>query len=166
MDWLRKIVNSHLKEVARNYLITQKNQHKKLNPIKNDYKFEPYLTSTNLSTDEKQTLFKFRTRMVEVKTNFKDMHANTTCRKCHSEEENLEHVLSCQRKVPENKKEVVQEVNNIINDINKTEDTKLRSLAEEIYSAVEELKTIMVLVPTNPSLESEQQATSDDEDIR
>ena len=92
----RTIVNSHLREVARNYLITQKNQHKKLNPIKNDYKFEPYLTSTNLSTDEKQTLFKFRTRMVEVKTNFKTKYwPNLTCFFC-PQEDSQSHLLDCQ----------------------------------------------------------------------
>ena len=139
-------------------------QSKKYNSASISLCKKTYITS--LPPSLAMTILKTRTGMVEVKTNFKNMHTNTTCRKCHSEEENLEHVLSCQRKVPENKKEVVQEVNNIINDINKTEDTKLRSLAEEIYSAVEELKTIMVLVPTNPSLESEQQATSDDEDMR
>ena len=53
------------------YLLNLKNKHTKLNNIGDIYKLELYLSSTNLSTEEKQTLLKFRTRMVDVKSNFK-----------------------------------------------------------------------------------------------
>ena len=61
------MVYNQLQEVAREYLISLKEKHSKLENIKNTYSLEPYLTSNNITTEEKQTLFKLRTRMIEVK---------------------------------------------------------------------------------------------------
>ena len=91
----RKLVNKQLREVAREYLLNMKDKHSKLNKISDKYSFESYLSSTNISTEEKQTLFKFRTRMVEVKSNFKTQYGqNLTCLFC-PEEETQSHLLSC-----------------------------------------------------------------------
>ena len=68
---LKKLVNTKPRDVAKLYLLNLKNKHTKLNNIGDIYKLELYLSSTNLSTEEKQTLLKFRTRMVDVKSNFK-----------------------------------------------------------------------------------------------
>ena len=91
----RKIVNSQLREVARDYLITLKTKHTKLFNLSNDYRLEKYLSSEKLSTAEKQTLFKLKTRMVEVKSNFKTHHdEQVTCSFC-PEEDTQAHLLSC-----------------------------------------------------------------------
>ena len=66
-----------------------------MNHISDSYKLEPYLASMNLSTEEKQTLFKLRTRMVDVKFNFKTQHGhNLTCSFC-PEIDTQSHLLSC-----------------------------------------------------------------------
>ena len=48
-----------------------------------------------MTTEEKQTLFKLRTRMVDVKCNFKNMYEpNLICPFC-PEEDTQAHLLSC-----------------------------------------------------------------------
>ena len=66
----KKLVYNQLQEFAREYIISLKQKHSKLDNIRNTYTLEPYLTSSNITTEEKQTLFKLRTRMIEVKDNF------------------------------------------------------------------------------------------------
>ena len=93
----RKIVDTHLREVARAYLLKLKNKHSKLNSLSDSYKLEPYLSSVKLSTEEKQTLFKLRTRMVDVKSNFKMQYGqNLTCNFC-SEIDFQSRLLSCEQ---------------------------------------------------------------------
>ena len=66
-----------------------------MNHITDTYKLDTYLSSSNLSTEEKQTLFKFRTRMVQVKSNFKNQYGqNLTCHFCPAEE-TQSHILLC-----------------------------------------------------------------------
>ena len=91
----RKLVNSQLSELAREYLINMKHNYSKLNKICDNYSLESYLSSKNISNEEKQTLFKFRTRMVAVKSNFKcQCGANLACQFC-PEEDTQSHLLSC-----------------------------------------------------------------------
>ena len=89
------MVNTKLRDVARIYLLNLKSKHTKLNDISDSYKLEEYLSSTNLSTEEKQTLFKFRTRMVDVKSNFKMQYGqNLSCYFC-LETDTQSHLLLC-----------------------------------------------------------------------
>ena len=58
--------------------------------------FKPaeYLLSKNLTIAEVKTLFKLRTRMVEVKENFRNSYTeNMWCRLCHLLSENQHHLL-------------------------------------------------------------------------
>ena len=57
----RKIVKSHIRETAKCYLINLKSKHSKSDGISDRYGPEKYL-------------FKFRTRMVDVKSNFKNQY--------------------------------------------------------------------------------------------
>ena len=91
----RKLVYSQLKEVARDYLLSLKLSHSKLDNMKSEYKMQEYLCSENLSTQQKQTLFMLQTRMIEVKANFSERHKNVlTCHFCN-EEESQPHLLLC-----------------------------------------------------------------------
>ena len=91
----KRLVNTKLRDVAKLYLLNLKSKHTKLNNISDIYKLEPYLSSKNLSTEEKQTLFKFRTRMVDVKSNFKMKYGqNLTCFFC-LETDTQSHLLFC-----------------------------------------------------------------------
>lgn len=89
------MVNTKLRDVAKMHLLNLKSKHTKLNDISNSYKLEEYLSSTNISTEEKQTLFEFRTRMVDVKSNFKMQYGqNLTCYFC-LETDTQSHLLLC-----------------------------------------------------------------------
>ena len=91
----RKLVYSQLREVARDYLISLKLSHSKLDNMKNDFKMQEYLCSENLSTQQKQILFMLQTRMIEVKANFSEKFNNVlTCHFC-TEEESQPHLLLC-----------------------------------------------------------------------
>ena len=92
----RILVKTQIRKVATKYLLSLKAKHSKLDSVSDEYRLERYLSSSNISTEEKQTLFKLRTRMVDVKSNFKIKYgSNLTCTFC-IEEENQSHLLSCQ----------------------------------------------------------------------
>ena len=59
--------------------------------------FKPakYFMSKNLTTEEIQTLFKLRTRMVEVKGNFETGQVNLWCRTCQLFKETQQHLIEC-----------------------------------------------------------------------
>ena len=82
-----KLVYSQLNEISRDYLLAFKLKHSELSNLTNSYKLEQYLTSDQITTEEKQPLLKLRTRMVDVKVNFKTYYGpNLTCRFCLEEE--------------------------------------------------------------------------------
>ena len=91
----RKLVNTQIRNMAKEYLINLKMKHSKMDQISDSYRIENYLKSSNISTEEKITLFKFRTRMIDVKCNFKNQYGeNLTCYFC-SYEDTQSHILSC-----------------------------------------------------------------------
>ena len=47
-----------------------------------------------LGRTQASTIFKARTRMLQVKNNYKNAHKNLTCRACQKENETQEHVLT------------------------------------------------------------------------
>ena len=52
--------------------------------------------SSQLTTNQKKIIFKFRTRMINVKDNFRSSFKNLNCRfNCFNQVENQEHLLSC-----------------------------------------------------------------------
>ena len=96
--------------------------------------------------------------MIEVKTNYKNMFVDTICRKCNNEEENLSHVIQCNRGIPHD--ENLEHICSIVENIEEEDENTTRSIAKVIHTTIEEMK-MMVLVPT---LESEPMATSIDGD--
>ena len=59
---------------------------------------KPYLTDRRLSKEDVQLLFKLRTKMVDVKTNFKSQYSDLICRICKSDDsvENENHLIDCE----------------------------------------------------------------------
>ena len=89
------LVNSNIREVAREYLISLKSQHSKSKGLSENFKLQPYLSSNLLNLEEKQTLFQFRTRSIECKANYNQQYGqNLSCFSCN-EEDNQHHFLSC-----------------------------------------------------------------------
>ena len=60
------------------------------------FKIQNYLESDKLNTSEKKMLFQLRTRMIDVKTNFKNMYMDKVCPVCEKSEDDQKHVLECQ----------------------------------------------------------------------
>ena len=66
---------------------------KKLKNIKyKKLEIQPYLKSNNISLRKKKILFKARTRMLNVKGNFRD---KSPCPLCYLEEDRQEHLMAC-----------------------------------------------------------------------
>ena len=60
-------------------------------------KAEQYITDSKFTNDDKCVLFKLRTRMCDVKANFKNNYSDElSCRMCHSEVETQQHLLDCE----------------------------------------------------------------------
>ena len=47
-----------------------------------------------MTRNQVSTIFKARTRMLDIKANYKNKYPNQTCRLCHINEETQEHVLA------------------------------------------------------------------------
>ena len=79
----KKIIKEKLKIKASEYLFSYKeNENRsKLYKLKLKSKFElqKYLKSEKLSTKEKRLLFSLRTRMTNVKTNYRNISISSTC---------------------------------------------------------------------------------------
>ena len=58
---------------------------------------QPYLRSEtkNLTINEKKFIFAARTRMLDLKGNFKTGMSDRKCRKCEATEEAQQHLLDC-----------------------------------------------------------------------
>ena len=92
----KHIIDAKIREASRKYLIQLRNKHSKSSGLQT-YKMQAYLTTNELSTDEKQLLFQLRTRTFNCKANYKSQYGdNITCIICGSED-NQTHLLLCSR---------------------------------------------------------------------
>jgi len=80
-----------------------------------------------LTRTEASTIFKARTRMLDVKNNYRGKYNDTKCRKCDAETETQEHILEeCPGIHKDNSTKATR------NDIFQDEHTKLRATVEKI----------------------------------
>ena len=87
-----------MKTEAFNYLEKIKETHSKVRSLKySELKLQAFLASNQreMTIKEKQFAVAARTRMLDLKTNFKVGAADTKCRRCENAEETQEHLLSC-----------------------------------------------------------------------
>ena len=95
---LKNIICEKIKMKAFNYLSELKENHSKVRKIKHsELKLQPFLASkhSEMTIKEKRFAVAARTRMLELKANFKVGAADTKCRRCEGEEETQEHLLHC-----------------------------------------------------------------------
>ena len=91
----KKIVKSKVKEKALLFLKDlQKSHSKSKHLIYNDLNLQNYLKS-DMTIKEKSFIFLAKSRMLDLKCNFKYGLTDLLCSKCRIEEENQEHLLSC-----------------------------------------------------------------------
>ena len=92
----KQLVATKVREASRKYLTELKNKHSKSINL-DTYKLQTYLTSNELTTDEKQLLFHLRTRSFHCKANYKNQYGlNLACFICGLED-NQQHLLFCSR---------------------------------------------------------------------
>ena len=86
-----------VKCAAFKYLTELQQSHSKSkNLIYSDLKLQDYLRSGGSGTiDQKAQLFQIRSRMLDLKTNFKSTQENILCSLCDKAEETQPHLLSC-----------------------------------------------------------------------
>ena len=96
-----KIVRKKVDKSAMEYLNGKAAKHSKsIDLMKTDRMKEKYIVDPRLSLSDCQLLFKLRTRMTPVKTNFPSMwNRDVACRLCNGvvEIESQEHLLKCSR---------------------------------------------------------------------
>ena len=81
---------------AFEYLKVEKGKHSKVKDTKHEKLImQDYLSPNTLSNLEAKFIFLLRTRMLEVKANFKNKHADLLCVACNGCEETQEHIMSC-----------------------------------------------------------------------
>ena len=96
------------------YLISCQNKHSKSQNLHLNTDMQEYLSCQELSTQEKQMLFKLRTKMLRIKTNFKSIYReDLSCSLCEDKnsEENENHLLVCPILV--NHPNMTQEINKV-----------------------------------------------------
>ena len=87
-----------VKCAAFKYLTELQQTHSKSkNLIYSDLKLQDYLRSGGSGTiDQKANIFKIRSRMLDLKSNFKTSVENNVCTLCDNAEETQPHLLSCE----------------------------------------------------------------------
>ena len=94
----KELVSKKVQKRAFNYLSELKSTHSKARNLQySRLRLQSYLKSNqnDLSIQEKQFAFAARTRMLDLKGNFKIGQMVTKCRRCEKAEETQEHLLHC-----------------------------------------------------------------------
>ena len=100
----KKIVCDRVNEYAFSSLIETGKGHSKsveiIESLKKKYLYtQPYLLTTQLTTSQRQLLFSTRTKMYDVKSNFRQKYShNMSCRSCKLDNtyEDIRHLISCE----------------------------------------------------------------------
>ena len=103
----------------------------------------------DLSRINASTIFQTRTRMIDVKNNFRNKYPDITCRACGSEPETQEHVLETCQTIHENPDSTVSK-----NDIFNEDPSALQETAKRIRTSLEKLSrpTVQLAYGSSPSV--------------
>ena len=100
----KKLFKKNLKQKIRKNALLELNKikesHSKMKNVKYEtLSLQPYLADSRFSLKQKQLLFKLRTRMLDVKGNFKSMfQGNIQCDLCNENVvQSQDHLLDCQK---------------------------------------------------------------------
>ena len=100
-------MNKAVKENAFKELEIKKESHSKVKHLKHfKLEMQNYLKPNKLKINQEdaQAIFKLRSRMTEVKENFKGKYFTHECELCNEEEETQEHIFTC-KEILKNKKD-------------------------------------------------------------
>ena len=90
----KTLVSEKIRAAATKYLCDLRNKHSKTSGLKVSNDIQKYLTTTHLSTHEKQILFKLRTRSFNCKGNYSNQYQSLICNFCDNPDYQ-EHLLNC-----------------------------------------------------------------------
>lgn len=93
----KRIIKKHIQSAAfQQYIEVQKSKSKIKNIEYTNLKTQEYLLSNKFTNSECFLLFKLRSRMIDIKENFKSSHlSDMKCRKGCVEIEEVSHLLKC-----------------------------------------------------------------------
>ena len=106
----KNILDQRIKEQAFYDLKALKETHSKVKNVKhNTFEMQKYLKACNIKIkqEEAQEIFRLRSRVSNVKTNFKTNYETLECEACFTEEESQKHIVNCKilneevKKVPD-----------------------------------------------------------------
>ena len=104
---LKIIINQAIKEKTFCDMVQKKESHSKVRLIKHErLEMQNYLKPNELKVklEEAQEIFKMRSRVSDVKTNFKGKYENFECEICKIEYETQQHIIEC-KEINKNRKE-------------------------------------------------------------
>jgi hypothetical protein len=92
----KSLVKSRCIATAFNQLLKQKSLHSKMVPLSyEELRIQTYFTDGTLHSGDAKLLFSFRTRMVDVRCNYRSKHTTVSCPLCQTEDDTQEHLLVC-----------------------------------------------------------------------
>ena len=95
-EGFRHLVRKKTEEKALEHLNKVKSKHTKVMHIAHSkLSMQAYLEANQHSIQERKFLFALRSRMVDVRVNYRDKYFVTICPCCKMEEDSQEHLLSC-----------------------------------------------------------------------
>ena len=106
---LKRMLNKTVEEKAFEELQHKKEGHSKVMNLKySTLKMQNYLKANDINQEEVLMIFKMRSRMADVKTNFRNKNETLECDLCNNENESQRHVLECEE-ILKQKKEYGQQ---------------------------------------------------------
>ena len=102
-DSFRNTVKKAVEKAALAWLLSEKAKRSKLKELEyRKLECQNYLRSTELETREKKFLFQIRTRMIDLKVNFKNHYSDLFCPFGCENEDDQNHLLHCKILLQEN----------------------------------------------------------------
>ena len=95
-ETFRVKVKKAIERAALIWLMEEKGKKSKVKNLNHDVlKMQNFLAGSELETAEKKFLFQMRSRMLDVKCNFKNNYTNLSCPLCSLKEDDQKHTLEC-----------------------------------------------------------------------
>ena len=95
-ETFKEIVKASISKAAFIYLTDEKEKLSKImNVSHNDVNLQPYFNPMSMDVDEAKFLFLLRSRMVEVKTNFRNKYSDVLCPVCKLSDDTQQHLFEC-----------------------------------------------------------------------
>ena len=95
---LKQTLNTLVRDKTLKELVKKKESHSKVQHIKHTaLEMQKYLKAGGfkMNQEEVQTIFKMRSRVTEVKTNYRGKYESFECDLCNKEDESQKHIIEC-----------------------------------------------------------------------